>query len=102
MYTIEPCSITWNGTGIFFTVGVIQLTFDLSSVSILPQSVVATTCLGVNHALFSRRSFDFCIVDEASQTTLPIILGPLRQARVFVLVGDHYQLPPLVQNQQAR
>ena len=50
----------------------------------------------------SRRSFDVCIVDEASQITLPASLGPLRCASVFVLVGDHYQLPPLVQSQQAR
>ena len=67
-----------------------------------PQHVVATTCLGVNHALFSRRSFDYCIVDEASQLTVPVSLGPLRCAAVFVMVGDHYQLPPLVQSHEAR
>ena len=66
------------------------------------QLVVATTCLGTNHPLFSQRSFDYCILDEASQITLPVSLGPLRHARVFVLVGDHYQLPPLVQNEWAR
>ncbi|EME89159.1 uncharacterized protein MYCFIDRAFT_104185, partial [Pseudocercospora fijiensis CIRAD86] len=64
-------------------------------------SIVATTCMGTNHALFNRRSFDVCIVDEASQITLPTILGPLLHARKFVLVGDHYQLPPLVQNKAA-
>ena len=51
---------------------------------------------------YVRRSFDVCIVDEASQITLPASLGPLRYASMFVLVGDHYQLPPLVQSQQAR
>jgi DNA replication ATP-dependent helicase Dna2 len=66
------------------------------------KSVVATTCLGVNHAIFSRRTFDYCIVDEASQLTLPVSLGPLRCAAVFVLVGDHYQLPPLVRDSEAR
>ena len=51
----------------------------------------------INHSeLFSRRIFDYCIVDEASQITLPTCLGPLRFAEKFVLVGDHYQLPPLV------
>ncbi|RYP10201.1 hypothetical protein DL764_000822 [Monosporascus ibericus] len=64
--------------------------------------VVATTCLGVNHPVFSERTFDYCIVDEASQITLPICLGPIRMARTFVLVGDHNQLPPLVQNEEAR
>lgn len=63
--------------------------------------IVATTCMSANHAIFSRRKFDVCIVDEASQITLPISLGPLLHARKFVLVGDHYQLPPLVQNKNA-
>lgn len=52
--------------------------------------------------MFNRRKFDYCIVDEASQITLPTCLGPLRFADKFVLVGDHFQLPPLVKNPQAR
>jgi DNA replication ATP-dependent helicase Dna2 len=63
--------------------------------------VVATTCLTINHPLFSRRVFDYCIVDEASQITLPVCLGPIRMSQKFILVGDHYQLPPLVQNKEA-
>ncbi|KJE89042.1 helicase [Capsaspora owczarzaki ATCC 30864] len=64
--------------------------------------VVAATCLGINHPLFTRRRFDVCIIDEASQVTLPVCLGPLRYADRFVLVGDHYQLTPLVRNPTAR
>ncbi|XP_075072554.1 DNA replication ATP-dependent helicase/nuclease DNA2 [Mixophyes fleayi] len=66
------------------------------------QPVVATTCMGVNHPIFTRRRFDFCIVDEASQISQPICLGPLFFAHRFVLVGDHQQLPPLVQSAEAR
>ena len=66
------------------------------------QPVVATTCLGVNHPIFNQKVFDYCIVDEASQITLPVCLGPIRMARTFILVGDHYQLPPLVQNKEAQ
>ncbi|KAG8800957.1 Tripartite DNA replication factor [Serendipita sp. 398] len=69
---------------------------------LLSPPVVATTCLSIDHALFSRRSFDVCIVDEASQITLPTCVGPLRFAKKFVLVGDHYQLPPLVKSSRAR
>ncbi|KAF4455543.1 DNA replication ATP-dependent helicase Dna2 [Fusarium austroafricanum] len=64
--------------------------------------IVATTCLGINHPVFHERSFDYCIVDEASQITLPICAGPIRMARTFVLVGDHNQLPPVVKNEEAR
>ncbi|KAL8957248.1 MAG: hypothetical protein Q9193_005430 [Seirophora villosa] len=66
------------------------------------RSVVATTCLGINHPIFKQKLFDYCIVDEASQITLPVCLGPIRMAKTFILVGDHYQLAPLVQNEQAR
>ncbi|EZF34348.1 hypothetical protein H101_02103 [Trichophyton interdigitale H6] len=65
------------------------------------SKVVATTCLGVNHRIFNTRTFDYCIVDEASQITLPVCLGPIRMAKTFILVGDHYQLPPLVQSKKA-
>ena len=66
------------------------------------KQIVATTCLGINHPIFNQRTFDYCIVDEASQITLPVCLGPIRMAKTFILVGDHYQLPPLVQNKEAQ
>ncbi|KAF3929219.1 hypothetical protein AA313_de0204339 [Arthrobotrys entomopaga] len=66
-----------------------------------PQ-VVATTCLSINHIVFTERIFDVCIVDEASQITLPVCVGPIRMAKKFVLVGDHFQLPPLVRSQEAK
>jgi DNA replication ATP-dependent helicase Dna2 len=61
--------------------------------------VVGVTCLGVGHPLFMRKRFDYCVVDEAGQITQAATLGPLRCADAFVLVGDHYQLPPLVASQ---
>ncbi|XP_011607896.1 DNA replication ATP-dependent helicase/nuclease DNA2 [Takifugu rubripes] len=66
------------------------------------ELVVGTTCMGIKHPIFTRRRFDFCIVDEASQISQPICIGPLFYAKRFVLVGDHQQLPPIVQNQEAR
>lgn len=66
-------------------------------------NVVATTCLSIGHSLFAQRpTFDYCIVDEASQITLPTCIGPLRYGSKFVLVGDPQQLPPLVRDERAR
>eukprot|EP00731_Ephydatia_muelleri_P031702 Em0023g209a len=86
---------------------VTELTHGITTVEKLEEfyqsnAVVATTCLGTNHTVFSKRLFDYCIVDEASQITLLASLGPLFHSKVFILVGDHYQLPPLVQSVQAR
>ncbi|GLJ43384.1 hypothetical protein SUGI_0901420 [Cryptomeria japonica] len=64
--------------------------------------VVGVTCLGIGHPLLAKKRFDVCIVDEAGQITLPVCLGPIMYARTFVLVGDHYQLPPLVRSAEAR
>ena len=65
--------------------------------------VIGVTCLGAanNAMLISKLCFDLCIVDEASQITVPAILGPLLLAKKFILVGDHYQLPPLVRSSEA-
>ena len=66
------------------------------------QGIVATSCLGINHPVFTRRRFDVCIVDEASQVLQPACLGPLFNADRFVLVGDPQQLPPVVRSKEAR
>jgi DNA replication ATP-dependent helicase Dna2 len=62
--------------------------------------VVGTTCLGINHPLFLQMKFDYVFVDEASQVSLPVCLGPIRFGSKFVLVGDHNQLPPLIKNKK--
>ncbi len=46
-------------------------------------------------------NFDVAIVDEAGQLTIPAVLGALRLARRFVLVGDQQQLAPLVISKRA-
>lgn len=68
----------------------------------LDPPVVATTCLGISDWIFNTRRFDYCIVDESSQVSMPVCLGPLGFCDRFVLVGDHYQLPPLIINPDAR
>lgn len=62
---------------------------------------VGCTCLSVGHPMLAGRVFDVCIMDEAGQVTLPAVLGALGLARSFCLVGDHHQLPPLVQSPRA-
>eukprot|EP00106_Octopus_bimaculoides_P016352 XP_014783794.1 PREDICTED: DNA replication ATP-dependent helicase/nuclease DNA2-like isoform X2 [Octopus bimaculoides] len=86
-----------------------ELTKNVKSVQELKAvyesiNVVATTCVGMSHTLFSQcqRQFDVCIIDESSQVMLPMCLGPLFAAKKFILVGDSKQLPPIVQSDQAK
>lgn len=71
------------------------------------QIVVATTStMNSNAALFNIKHFDLAIIDEASQILEPNIIGLLSTRHVerraierFVLIGDHKQLPAVVQQQ---
>ena len=66
-------------------------------------NVFAGTCFSVNsHLVFSFRTVDYCIVDEASQISLPENLMPLFKCRKFILVGDPAQLPPIVRSPEAK
>jgi len=46
--------------------------------------------------------FDFCVIDEATQATIPSVLLPLSKAKVFIFAGDHKQLPPTVLDERAK
>jgi DNA replication ATP-dependent helicase Dna2 len=64
--------------------------------------IVGVSALSIPRTpLLSRVHFDVVIVDEAGQISQPAVLGAIIAAEKFVLVGDHEQLPPLVQNQLA-
>jgi len=47
--------------------------------------------------LFSLKKFDRIIIDEASQLLEPLILGVLSRFNKVILIGDHIQLPAVVQ-----
>ena len=63
-------------------------------------SVVGATCVGINtNALFRNMKFDVVIVDEAGQIQAHNLVVPLSRADKVILVGDHKQLPPVVQDE---
>ncbi|MFW5977864.1 MAG: AAA domain-containing protein [Halohasta sp.] len=59
--------------------------------------VVAATTASCGSRVMREQAFDVAVVDEASQLTEPSALAALNLADRFVLVGDHEQLPPVVQ-----
>ena len=60
-------------------------------------SLVAATTASCGSRIMREERFDVAIVDEASQLTEPATLAAVNLADRFVLVGDHEQLPPVVQ-----
>lgn len=61
--------------------------------------VVASTTSSCGSRVMREQSFDVALVDEASQLTEPATLAAINRADRFVLVGDHHQLPPVVQSE---
>ncbi len=63
--------------------------------------LVAATNSTCGSELFDNYRFDFNIIDEASQASIPSSLIPIQRADRFVLIGDHFQLPPVVISREA-
>ncbi|WP_302080469.1 AAA domain-containing protein [Salinibaculum rarum] len=60
-------------------------------------SVVAATTASCGSRVMRDQQFDAAVVDEAGQLTEPGTLAATALADRSVLVGDHHQLPPVVQ-----
>lgn len=66
----------------------------------IPVVVATTSMLQSRPFIFSLKHFSLCIVDEASQLLEPSIVGILtKDIDRFILIGDHKQLPAVVQQQ---
>jgi hypothetical protein len=62
--------------------------------------VVAATAIGSgSRPELSDVEFDLAVVDEAGQIAIPDILVPLVRVRRGVVVGDHRQLPPFLDDE---
>lgn len=59
--------------------------------------VVGATCIGIeSKPQFREVPFDVVIIDESGQIQLHNLMVPLSRAPKAILVGDHKQLPPVV------
>lgn len=64
--------------------------------------IIAATNATCGSELLELERFDWAVVDEAAQASMPSTLIPILKAERFVLVGDHFQLPPVVLSQEAK
>lgn len=66
-------------------------------------SVIAATCLGIaSRNVLNDIDFNWVIVDEAARATPLELLVPLVRGKKIILVGDHRQLPPVVNTQLSK
>ena len=74
---------------------------------VLQQSnLVCGTTIGIaryyENTTGDQIDFDILIIDEASKATVMEFLVPAVRAKCWVLVGDHRQLPPYINDQELR
>jgi ATP-dependent RNA/DNA helicase IGHMBP2 len=63
--------------------------------------VLCATNTGLDRELLAGRRYNWCVMDEASQTTEPAAWIPLLRCDRLVLAGDPCQLPPTVISHEA-
>ncbi|MEH2169370.1 MAG: translation initiation factor IF-2 N-terminal domain-containing protein [Nostoc sp.] len=71
---------------------------DLRRIYLDNANVVGITCVQAANRGFSEefKSFDVVIIDEVSKCTPPELLIPALKGKKLVMVGDHRQLPPML------
>jgi hypothetical protein len=78
---------------------------SLKGLYVESANVVGVTCGQVNrvyslmHHRRDLRPFDAVIIDEVSKATPPELLLPMLKGKKIILVGDHRQLPPMIEAQ---
>lgn len=71
---------------------------DIGDLLMRSHQIIGATCVGLAQRNIGLESavFDLVIVDEAGKALMPEVLIPLNKAKKIVLIGDHKQLPPVV------
>lgn len=65
------------------------------------RTIVAGTCVGVGrwNLGVSRNSYDWVVIDEAARATPSELAVSMQVGKRILLVGDHFQLPPLYKDE---
>lgn len=79
-----------------------KLVSNAEQEQIRKADVVLCTCIQAGSRRMTNSPMALCIVDEAGQSIEPETLVAISEAERVVLIGDHKQLRPVVQNAKIR
>lgn len=71
---------------------------DIGELIIRNHKIIGATCVGLTqkHIGIDKLVFDLVIIDEAGKALAPEIVIPMLQAKKAVIIGDHKQLPAVI------
>lgn len=71
---------------------------DIGELLIRTHRIIGATCVGLAQRNIGLEdlTFDMVIIDECGKALAPEILIPLIKAKKVIMIGDHKQLPPIV------
>jgi superfamily I DNA and/or RNA helicase len=62
-------------------------------------TIIAGTCTGfISNKVIRDADFEYLIIDEAAKATFPELAVSFNKAEKIIMVGDHKQLPPVLDN----
>ena len=64
--------------------------------------IVGCTCYGSLNPFIQGFKYEYCVMDEASQIVEPLSIAPILRSQKVVMIGDHFQLQPLVKSLKAK
>lgn len=75
-----------------------QRNSDIGELFIRSHQIIGATCVGLaqKNIGLENTSFDLVIIDEAGKALASEIVIPLIKAKKVVMIGDHMQLPPVI------
>ena len=80
-----------------------KMASDLFDIIMKNVNVVSITCLQSASKTFKEKykdiTFDTVVIDEVSKSIPPELILPSTLGKSLVLIGDHKQLPPMIDNQ---
>lgn len=71
---------------------------EILQILLKKHQIIGATCVGLASKKIGLDllQFDLTLIDEAGRSTPPELLIPILRTKKLILIGDHYQLPPMV------
>ncbi len=79
-----------------------ELKEEIQTKLLSSHRIICATNSTAGNDLLAYERFDWVVIDEAAQASIPSSAIAILKGERFVLVGDHFQLPPVVISKEAK